>query len=270
MDFDLFPKYSTLWKFHVNAAHAMKRAVAAAQDQPAGPYRTLAELAYARLRDDIVWGRLPPGEALRSDDLRRRYGLGVSPLREALSKLAVERLVSAQGQRGYRVAPVSAEEAQDILAVRLLIEGEALERSMRRGGVEWETGVMAAFHRLARMPLPVGPGADPRTWAERHRESHMALLGACDSPWLMNYAGNLYDQAERYRLIRVMRTPKAVLARDIAAEHRELLDAVLARDTARALRALREHYSRTVDATAGGLAPPRARPRTRARTAATA
>jgi|APFre7841882724_1041349.scaffolds.fasta_scaffold00262_9 DNA-binding GntR family transcriptional regulator len=248
----------------------MKRAVAAVHDDTGNPFRTLGELAYARLREDIVWGRLPPGEALRSDALRRRYGLGVSPLREALSKLAVERLVITQGQRGYRVAPVSAAEARDILAVRLLIEGEALERSMRRGGVEWETGVMGTFHRLARMPLPVGPGADPRAWAERHREFHMALLAACDSPWLMNYAANLYDQAERYRLIRVLRTPKAVLARDIAAEHRELLDAVLARDTARALRALREHYSRTVDATAGGLAGPRPRGKVRARAAATA
>lgn len=248
----------------------MKRAVAAMHDDGAKPFRTLAELAYSRLRDDIVWGRLAPDEPLRSDELRRRYGLGVSPLREALSRLVVERLVIAQGQRGYRVAPVSPEEARDILAVRLLIEGEALARSLARGGVEWETAVMAAFHRLARMPLPVGPGADPRTWAEMHRGFHMALLSACGSPWLLNYAGNLYDQAERYRLIRVMRTPKAVLARDIAAEHRELLDAALARDVDRALAALRQHYSRTIDATAGGLVTPKPRGRMRARAAATA
>jgi DNA-binding GntR family transcriptional regulator len=248
----------------------MKRAVAAVHDAADQPFRTLAELAYARLRDDILWGRLQPGEALRSDDLRRRYGLGVSPLREALSRLAVERLVIAQGQRGYRVAPVSADEAKDILAVRLLIEGEALARSLRNGGVDWETAVMAGFHRLARMPLPVGPGADPRIWAQAHRDFHMALLSACDSPWLMNYAGNLYDQAERYRLIRALRTPKAALARDIAAEHRELLDAVLARDAGRALAALREHYSRTIEAMAGGLATPRRRARPRTRAAATA
>jgi DNA-binding GntR family transcriptional regulator len=239
----------------------MKRAVAAVEDDATKPYRTLAELAYARLREDILWGRLPPGEPLRSDELRRRYGLGVSPLREALSKLAVERLVIAQGQRGYRVAPVSADEAKDILSVRLLIEGEALARSMRLGGVEWESAVMAAYHRLARMPLPVGPGADPQTWAEVHRGFHMALLSACDSPWLLNYAANLYDQAERYRLIRALRTPKAALARDIAAEHRELLEATLARDEPRAARALLEHYERTIDAMVSGLRPAQARVR---------
>jgi GntR family carbon starvation induced transcriptional regulator len=244
----------------------MKRAVAAAQDG-ARPFRTLAELAYRRMRDDIVWGRLQPGEPLRSDDLRARYGLGVSPLREALSKLAVERLVIAVGQRGYRVAPVSAAEAQDVLSVRLLIEGEALARSMRRGGVEWETELMAAFHRLSRMPLPIGPGADPETWAETHRAFHMALLASCDSPWLLNYAANLYDQAERYRLIRVMRTPKAVLARDIAAEHAELLQAALSRDVERAARALHEHYSRTIAATVGGLAAPKPRQSRRRTTA---
>lgn len=248
----------------------MKRAVSAVQQASAGPYRTLAELAYARLREDIVWGRLAPGDALRSDDLRERYALGVSPLREALSKLAVERLVVAQGQRGYRVAPVSAAEAQDILSVRLLIEGDALTRSLARGGVEWETAVMAAFHRLARMQLPVGPGADPQTWAEAHRDFHMALLSSCDSPWLLNYAGNLYDQAERYRLIRAMRTPKAALARDIAAEHRELLEAALSRDAKRAIAALREHYMRTIDTAVGGLSSAKPRTRARARAAATA
>jgi DNA-binding GntR family transcriptional regulator len=270
MDFGRFPKYSTLWKFAVNGAIAMKRAVAAVHDEIPGAYRTLGELAYARLREDIVWGRLAPGDPLRSDDLRHRYGLGVSPLREALAKLAVERLVIAQGQRGYRVAPVSPEEARDVLSVRLLIEGEALARSMRLGGVEWESAVMSAFHRLARMPLPVGPGADPHTWAEVHRGFHMALLSACDSPWLLNYAANLYDQAERYRLIRAMRTPKAALARDVAAEHRELLDAVLSRDAARAARALHEHYSRTIDAMVGGLAGDKRAGKSRARASATA
>jgi DNA-binding GntR family transcriptional regulator len=248
----------------------MKRAVPAPRGDAGKAYRTLSELAYARLRDDIVWGRLPPGAPLRSDELRQRYALGVSPLREALAKLAVERLVLVEGQRGYRVAPVSADEANDILAVRLLIEGEALARSLRLGGVEWETAVMSAFHRLARMPLPVGPGADPQTWAELHRGFHMALLSACDSPWLLNYASNLYDQAERYRLIRVMRTPKAALARDITAEHRELVDAVLSRDAARAARALHEHYARTVQSLAGGLGPPKAADKTRARATAAA
>jgi len=247
----------------------MKRAVSAVQQDDAAPYRTLGELAYARLREDIVWGRLAPGDALRSDDLRERYGLGVSPLREALSRLAVERLVIAQGQRGYRVAPVSAAEAQDILSVRLLIEGDALARSLARGGVEWETAVMTAFHRLARAPVPVGRGADPHAWAAAHRDFHMALLSACGSTWLLSYAGNLYDQAERYRLMRALRTPNAALARDIAAEHRELLDAALSRDAERAMAALREHYERTVDAAVGGLTPkPRARSRARAAAAA--
>ncbi len=128
---------------------------------------------------------------------------------------------------------------------------------------------MTAFHRLARTPVPVGRGADPQAWAAAHRDFHMALLSACGSTWLLSYAGNLYDQAERYRLLRALRTPNAALARDIAAEHQELLDAALSRDARRAMAALREHYERTVDAAVGDLGPkPRARSRARAVAAA--
>jgi DNA-binding GntR family transcriptional regulator len=118
--------------------------------------------------------------------------------------------------------------------------------------------------------VPVGRGADPQAWAAAHRDFHMALLSACGSTWLLSYAGNLYDQAERYRLLRALRTPNAALARDVGAEHRELLDAALSRDAARAVAALRAHYERTVDAAVGGLVPAKPRARSRARAAAAA
>ena len=64
---------------------------------------TLAEKAYDNLRQDIVRGAFVPGSPLRLADLGERYGMGFSPLREALNRLQSERLVTSESLRGFRV-----------------------------------------------------------------------------------------------------------------------------------------------------------------------
>lgn len=224
--------------------------------------RTIAEWVYHRLRDDIVYLRLVPDQALRFDFLRERYGVGVSPLREALTRLATERMVVAIGQRGFRTAPISAGEAIDLLRARILVESAALEQSIKHGDLAWEAALNAAFWRLSRTPVPRGDPSGNREWADAHRGFHRALLEASRSPWLLTFAELLFEQAERYRMLRVARTPRADLYRDVTAEHEELLRATLARDAVKAKAALALHYTRTVDAVASALAaPPAARKR---------
>ena len=75
-----------------------------AVDQPEA-YSTQIESAYWRLREDILRGALQPEAKLRIEQLRQSYGLGASPLREALSRLVSDGLVETEGQRGYWVAP---------------------------------------------------------------------------------------------------------------------------------------------------------------------
>src|SRR5262245_26547488 len=101
--------------------------------------RTLSEAVYRRLKNDILWGRFPPDSALKSDRLRDLYSIGISPLREALSRLASERLVTASGQRGFRVAPLTIEDVRDTMETRIVIEREALTRSIAVGDISWET-----------------------------------------------------------------------------------------------------------------------------------
>jgi DNA-binding GntR family transcriptional regulator len=182
----------------------MKRSVAEAvppEPDHNGVPRTIAESIYRRLRQDILWCRFAPGAPLRSDQLRARYGVGISPLREALTRLASERLVTAVGQRGFRVAPLTAYDVEDTMATRLVIEGEALTRSIERGDIVWETSVVAAFHALSRNPIPT-PGQSTEVWAVAHRRFHLALLSACGSRWHMQLADLLFDQAERHRILR--------------------------------------------------------------------
>ena len=216
---------------------------AAADDSP----RTMSEMIYWRLRSDIVWGILEPGSPLRSDELREAYKVGISPLREALSRLAVERLVTTIGQRGFRVAPIRAADVVDVMETRLIIERAALGRSIEEGGIEWETGIVASLHALSRVTIPQTPGEGAENWARLHKAFHMALLSACRSEWQLNLAELLFDQAERFRIVRATKVPTPKLIRDTMEEHRTIVDAVLARDVGKALGALEAHYRSTTN-----------------------
>jgi GntR family carbon starvation induced transcriptional regulator len=235
----------------------MKRSVVEAH--AAGPAddrvpRTIAESTYHRLRQDILWGQFAPGWPLRSDKLRARYGVGVSPLREALTRLVSERLVTSVGQRGFRVAPLTAYDVEDTMATRIVIEGEALKRSIERGDIAWETAVVGAFHALSRHPIPKAPGPSTEVWAVHHRRFHMTLLSACGSRWHMELAGLLFDQAERHRILRSKFGPQIKLKRDTVREHKQIFDAALARDADAAVRALDRHYRATAEQVASVLA----------------
>ena len=224
----------------------MKRSVAGAfAVDDGGPPRTIAESIYQRLRQDILWMRLAPGAPLRSDELRARYDVGISPLREALTRLASERLVTSVGQRGFRVAPLTVYDIQDTLTTRLVIEREALARSISNGDIAWESGLVAAFHALSRHPIPKAPGEATQIWAACHRQFHMSLLSACGSRWQLGLAGLFFDQAERHRILRGKFLPQSKLKRDTVREHRRIFEAALARDVKEAVRALEKHYETT-------------------------
>ncbi len=207
--------------------------------------RTVAESIYQRLRQDILWGRFAPGSPLRSDELRSRYDVGISPLREALTRLTSERLVTSIGQRGFRVSPLTAYDVEDTARTRIVIEGEALAKSIEHGDIRWETAVVAAFHALSRNPVPKEPGPAIAGWSVCHRRFHMALLSACGSRWQIELAELLFDQAERHRLLRGKFAPAERLKRDTAREHKQIFDAAMSRDVKAAQRALEKHYLTT-------------------------
>lgn len=209
--------------------------------------KTVSEQVYRMLRSDIVWGKLEPGSPLKSDELRRKYEVGISPLREALSRLATERLVTSAGQRGFRVAPIDEDSIVDISETRLIIECAALNRSIELGDVDWETRVVASHHALSRVPVPTSQGPEAEVWTARHRDFHTSLLSACGSEWLMYLAALFFDQAERFRIVRAIKANHSNSGRDPAKEHQAIVDAALNRDARRAERALRKHYQTTTD-----------------------
>ena len=119
---------------------------------------SVAETTYDTIRDDIVAGRLKPGERLKLERLRTRYGASVSTLREILSRLASDGLVVAEGQRGFEVTPVSAGNLRELSDLRKLLESTALELSFAAGDMDWEGRVVAAHHKLHQMEREMAAG----------------------------------------------------------------------------------------------------------------
>lgn len=209
---------------------------------------SLTEFAYRRLREDLIGGHFPSGAKLQIDDLKSRYGISASPIREALSRLISQGFVAAESQRGFRVAPMSPEDLADITLARQVIETAALELAVRRGDDAWEGEVLASFHKLDRhvRRLGGGPVRDLAAFSELHKAFHAALIAACASPRLIEEQSRLYDQAERYRhgMMHSYLTDANV---DLMAEHRALMEAVLARDPMTATHLLQEHIGRTYE-----------------------
>ncbi len=220
---------------------------------------TLASQAHDLLRRDILSGTLAPGQRLRTKDLQARYGLGLSPLRESLQRLSAEGIVVNDTQRGFAVAPVSVAELRDLTVARTALESTMLPMAMQLGSADWEGDIVAAFHRLSRTPLPHDPAAmaDASLWELRHRSFHHALVAGCGSPWLLRLHGQLVDQSERYRKIRILHHLESqAQVRDVNAEHRAVMEAVLRRDAAQAVALMTQHLVATSDATARLMAPP--------------
>jgi DNA-binding GntR family transcriptional regulator len=211
---------------------------------------TAGERAYRLIRADILRNRLAPGQKLKLDALRDGYGAGIGTLREALGRLVAERLVVAEGQRGFEVARFSATELRELASLRLLLESHALDQALRSGDVEWEARVVAAHHKLAQMEERLGAGdaaaLDP--WRIFDSEFHRTLVSACGSRTLMATHAAIFDRYQRYQ-------NKALGFRGAiaVAEHAAMRDAALRRDAAAAREVLATHILGGVDhALAGG------------------
>jgi DNA-binding GntR family transcriptional regulator len=185
--------------------------------------RTLTTDLFEQLRSDILHNRLDPGSRLRFRDLRERYQSGLSPLREALMRLAAEGLVILEDHKGFRVAPVSREEMIDIANTLLELEAIAI--------------------RMAKMFAADGT-LDPE-WEARNVAFHEALYAACGSPSLKLVCHVLYERHSRYRRLRTKKVGKP--DRDVSKEHEALMQATIRRDAGTAVALLRKHRSATLD-----------------------
>jgi GntR family transcriptional regulator, carbon starvation induced regulator len=182
------------------------------------------------LQRDIVRGVFAPSERLKVEQLTKFYKLGHSPIREAILLLSSTGLVEHEHQKGYRVAPVSVDDYLDVIDAYQTIYRMLLSKSIERGDEAWEERVVVVLHRTMKV-RKVMPDGDPparELWQRAYKALHRELLSGSGSPVLQRIYSNLGDRAERYlNLYADFDTDRD---RDHHAEHREIVDALIARD----------------------------------------
>lgn len=204
--------------------------------------QTLSTGIASRLRAQITSGQIPPGSKLHLEELRATFGVSLSPLREALSRLAAEGFVVMESQRGYRAMPVSEANLREVTKLRSEIEAFALRESIRQGDDQWESELVASQYRLNKLEK-ARPAADGLIeWETAHRDLHQRLLSACQLPLLLQFCATLHDLSDRYRRLFLATRP---LDRDVSQEHADIVAATLERREDEACQLLRMHIERT-------------------------
>ncbi|MEL6609382.1 MAG: GntR family transcriptional regulator [Pseudomonadota bacterium] len=206
--------------------------------EPKGTELSATRQAYMGLRGLILTGELAPGEKLKIDGLKDRLGLGASPIREALSELAAEQLVDRHDQRGFRTAPASRANFEEILELRCMLESRALRKSVANMDEAGHEALLLSHHRMTR-----ARGQDREVFEDKHKAFHMAIIGRCDAPVLLQLCSQLYDLNIRYRYI--AGALEGYQGRDPATEHQDILNAILDGDVDRADDLLMRHYQTT-------------------------
>jgi DNA-binding GntR family transcriptional regulator len=208
---------------------------------------TRADWVDRRLRAAILTGELAPGQKLVAGPLAQHFAVSATPLREAIQRLSASGLVEVEPQRGARVAPVSARDAEEIYELRTLLDPLALDDSLTHGDAAHRTAIAESFERMVHAEVD---GADLVDAFDRHAAFHATLLARCRSRWLLRLTALLADHSQRYAFLAID-TGAQGGHHDVLAEHRALRDAAVSGDVAHAVALLTDHLQRTLNGIRG-------------------
>ncbi|BCJ89596.1 GntR family transcriptional regulator [Terrihabitans soli] len=218
---------------------APQKTVQAPDEKPV----SLAALAYQKLHADITSGQLAPGQKLLVADLNERYGIGLSPLRDALNRLCADGLAVKREQKGFFVAALDEAAFLEITNARLVMEEAALRLSIANGDTAWEESVVLAFYRLAKVASGGGTFMLTPEWSAAHQDFHTVLWAACENEWLLGFCNKLFEQTTRYRARRRLLFADSPLHREnVVQGHKDIMEACIARDADLAGDLLVNHY----------------------------
>ena len=206
-------------------------------------FATISDRVMCQIRHDILCGEFEAGQKLVLSELKERYQVGGTPLREAMVQLSWQKYVKMEPQKGFWVADVSLDELCGILKARLALGHVALKDAIKKGDEAWELQVLTAFHKLNRLDLESAL-FDYDEWELRHKEFHLSLVACEGSEFILDMISNVYDQQERYRhfLLNANLSPEKQYHDN--GEHEALMKAVLSRNVELSCQLLKEHGER--------------------------
>ena len=213
--------------------------------EPVGLFVTKSDYAYTRIREGILSGEYEPGVVLHQPTLAKRIGISTTPLREAMRRLMSEGLVELDAHRDARVSSLTAEEARDLLEVRLSLDPLAASLAAQRRTKE-------DIRKLREtLPLVKPLQSNPSVYdLASHRAFHQAVYEASHNDLLISTLGGLWDKADRYRRLglEVVRSQEERDQKD--REHAALCEAVISGDSETAHAVMLQHINTSLGAKA--------------------
>ncbi|WP_300032550.1 GntR family transcriptional regulator [uncultured Roseobacter sp.] len=199
------------------------------------------------MRHRLITGEFGYGTKLRAEKLRSDYNCSASTVREVLFRLSTVGLVDFQEQRGFRSPYQSRERQHDLTHMRIMLESEGACLSIRLGGVEWESRLSAAHHKLSHIEMRVRSSGDVspllNLWSRAEQEFHETLIEACGSALLIRTHLVIYEQF-RQQLVSA-ETNYGYFAENIP-EHQAILDAALERNEDLVRKRIHDHLARNL------------------------
>ena len=201
------------------------------------PRQSLAGAVVERLREKILNGELREGEQLRQDAIAAEFQISRIPVREALSHLAAEGLITMVANRGAVVSALSPDEVMELFEARAVMECHMLRcalPNMKEEDFERAEDILSQYQQS------LENDAEVKSWGRWNWSFHSALYAAANRPVIMSFLKTLNSNCDRYTRLHLVFTREL---RRAGQAHRELLDACRTRNPEIAAGALWAHIT---------------------------
>ena len=195
----------------------------------------LSEKAYHLIKEDIITLELSPSSVIDEQALTKKLGLGRTPIREALCRLANEGLVRIVPRRGIFVADISITDLQKISEVRMFLEGFCARLAAQRVTADQIAQMETALQDLERVPR-----GDARALMVIDERAHKLLYQAADNEFLAGILDRLYAPSLRLWYLTLDHLGDVG---DAIGQHRGIVEALKARDGAQAEALIQQHIA---------------------------
>lgn len=204
---------------------------------------TLATTAYVQIKNLIFNGQVKPGEKLKGEFLKNQLNMGLSPIREALSKLSVTGLVDCNDKIGFSVATISRKKVYDVFETFAKLENLLLGDALQKGDDAWESNILASLYRLSKVELVKSPYNE---WFERNEDFHNTLISGSNLNYLLELRNQCLQIKNWYLNLSYIGGEDLPILTNHN-EHKRLADLTISRDK-NVLNKLYSHNTNNIEA----------------------
>jgi DNA-binding GntR family transcriptional regulator len=196
-----------------------------------------SEVVYRDLRNDIITMRLPPGTPIIEKELTERYGISRTPVREAVLRLAEDRLVDVVPKSGTFVARIPLSLVREAIVARRALEQVTVRAATKRASESQLMEIRAIIQRQQE----TAEGGNNEAFHRADEDFHAAVAAAGRHPGLWEIIQQIRIQVERYRRLTLPQQGRMDL---IVKEHTAVLDAIARRDADQAVERMNDHLNK--------------------------